>query len=271
MSKVEFCTDSSAGIIVLNDGDNGNRLNPESLEQLEKAIDALETDEKVRIIFLRAAGKYFCLGMDLVKAAEGKDVAEVRSAVSSYSRILDRLHNSAKMTVALVNAPVKAGGVGLTSACDMVFCTENADFELSESIFGLLPANVLPYLYMMRISPQAARYLVLTAQKIDAEKALKIGLVDDLFPTAEFEKKVRKLAKQLVRISPESVKQYKNLSLSFLEQGFSERRETAIRILTDLLGRDEVLQTVRDFNDGITPAWFTGFKPKESVSGITEE
>ncbi|MBN1647767.1 MAG: enoyl-CoA hydratase/isomerase family protein, partial [Spirochaetales bacterium] len=238
---------------------------------LEKALDELGGNKDIRIIFLRSSGKHFCLGMDLQKAAENAGKDNTGSAVEKYSHVLDMLHNSPKITISLVNGSVKAGGVGLTSACDMVFCTQKADFELSEALFGLLPANVLPYLYMLRLSPQKARYLVLTARKVDAKEAVQLGLAEEMFSENEFENKTRQIARQLLRIAPSAVGEYKKFSMDFLEKGFSERKRQAIETIKRLLADKTVMNTICDFNEGSTPAWFAKFRPEHSISGITEE
>ncbi len=271
MSAVTFYSENNAGIISLDEGDSGNRLDPERVGKVIEAFDLLTKNKSCRVIFIRSRGRDFCLGMDLEKAAASGNRQEIEKAVRRYSDLLEKLHSSDAVTVALVNGSVKAGGVGLVAACDIVIATENADFELSEAIFGIIPANVLPYLYMLRLSPQQSRYLVLTASKINAAKALSIGLVDEVCPVQDIEKKARSIGKQLMRISPQAVREYKNFSADFAEYSMEERKTAAVKKIAELLCRNETIDAIKGFNEGITPEWFSKFKPEKSITEIAGE
>lgn len=271
MPLISHYIDSGAGIITLEDGDSGNRLNPERLGQLNAAFTALENDEKARFIIIRSKGQNFCLGMDLQKAAEGNDTADVKEAVKLYAVILERIHTSEKTVVVLLDGSVKAGGVGLVAACDVVLASEKTDFELSETLLGIIPANVLPYIFMLRISPQAARYLILTASRISVQKAADIGLVDEVFSSEEFEKKVKTLCKQLMRISPDAAREYKSFSNEFLTMSFPDRKKAAIDKIVEMLQKKETIEAIQGFNEGELPSWFGRFKPEQKITAVDGE
>ncbi|MBB6479708.1 enoyl-CoA hydratase/isomerase family protein [Spirochaeta isovalerica] len=268
MSLVEKKIDSGAGIITLLDGEGGNRLNPSFLGEFSAALRDLSTDEKAKFIIIRSRGRNFCLGMDLVALEKGHaGMDDVVSAVKDYTSLLSDIYHSPKTVVALIDGPVKAGGMGIAAACDVVLASERASFELSEALIGIIPANVLPYLFMLRVPPQKARYLVLTAAQLDAHKAHAVGLVDEVYTVEGFEKGVKSLCRQIMRTSPQAVSVFKDFTHQFLESDFNGRKVLAEQTLFDLIKQESVLAAVKKFNEGDLPPWFGRFKPSEPVTG----
>ena len=265
MSLVSYYLDSGAGVITLEDGDNGNVLNPESLGSLAKAFSHLNENHEARFIVIRSRGENFCLGMDLNRVANAGQIDGLQNIVGVYADLLYAMYTSSKSLVALIDGPVKAGGVGIAAACDIVLASENASFELSEALFGLIPANVLPYLFSLRVSPQKARYLVLSAARIDARNAMNIGLVDEVFPRGSFETEARKVFRRLCRISPAAVGEYKKFTSRMLDLPFEQRKEEALHKLLELMKSEETLKAIQNFNEGLTPSWFSKFKPQKNI------
>ena len=140
----------------------------------------------MRAILLRSNGPAFCLGMDLARLGRARAArrpgAEAEKAVDRYAGVLKAIFSATLPVVCLVEGEVKAGGVGLVCACDIVVAGERATFELGEVIFGLIPANVLPYMLSLRMAPQKARYLVMSSRRISASEALRLNLVDEVVP-----------------------------------------------------------------------------------------
>ena len=147
MAPVEQYVDSQVAVITLNDGEHGNLLSPEGLAALASAFDHTLHDPGVRAVLLRSNGPAFCLGMDLARLAahdSARSRMDAERAVDSFAGVLQTIYSAHLPVVCLVEGEVKAGGVGLACACDIVVATERTTFELGEVIFGLIPANVLP-------------------------------------------------------------------------------------------------------------------------------
>ncbi len=259
MPFIEHCLDAGVALITLGDSENGNRLNYESLE-LMLSLFRRSLTEEARVIVLRSSADVFCLGMDLVKL-QSESRERLEKAISFYVDLLYAIYTSAKPVVCLLDGDVKAGAVGIVSACDAVLSTDRTTFEMGEVIFGLIPANVLPYLFSLRISPQKARYLTLVSKKISASEALGLGIIDELYRDSDFEKGVRNVIKRLFRSSPRALAEAKSFTADLLGRPFDEIRALAKKKFLELTGRDEVTQAVKAFNDGETPAWFERYKP----------
>lgn len=269
VKSVEYHVDDGAGIITLAKSSEGNRLNLDSLRELDRAIHTVLDDDSVRLVILRSNGSVFSLGLDFgaVVRAEQEEIRDAADEpVRLYRGILSTLFSCPKPVITVVQGEVKAGGVGLVCASDIVVAADNAGAELSEVIFGLIPANVLPYLLQTRVSLSRTRYLILTAKRLGAEEARREGLFDEVFPAAKLEKGVKKICKQLFRSSPEALARTKAFTLKLFETSLRERPDAAERELLDILGRKEARDEIIKFQEGELPSWFSSFSPEDRLT-----
>ena len=154
MALVRTHIDSKLAVITMQDSKTGNRLNKASLEEFSQSFHSMIQNPDTRAILLRSNGPQFCYGMDLdYLQSIQKDIQEGEIAVELFTGLLSKIHKSPKPIIALINGDVKAGGIGLVAACDIVIASTQSTFELSEVFFGLIPANVLPFL-SLRVSLQ---------------------------------------------------------------------------------------------------------------------
>ncbi|WP_439596805.1 enoyl-CoA hydratase-related protein [Falsiroseomonas sp.] len=162
----------------------GNPLSRASIAGLHAALDEAEGDAALRILTIQGAGGIFCAGMDFSEATATSDMDEdgIRALVGSLYDLFERFGASEIVTVALVDGPATAGGLGLVAASDVAIATPRASFQLSEILFGLLPATVAPFL-VRRMGVQDPYRMTLTAERMDAATALSRRLVDEVTET----------------------------------------------------------------------------------------
>jgi enoyl-CoA hydratase/carnithine racemase len=269
VALIEQYEDSHVAVITLSDGGHGNLLSPEGLDELAGALDRSLKDPRVRAILIRSEGPAFSRGMDLERlaAASERDFrAEAEIAVSRYGSVLQSLFSARLPIVCLVEGEVKAGGVGLVCACDIVVATEQATFELGEVIFGLVPANVLPYMLALRMPPQKARYLVMSSRKLHAAEALQVNLVDEVVNAAEAERRLREIFKRLLCSSPRALAAAKDFTAELIGTTPAEGGLLARRRLLELMHDPSTLEGVKAFQEGGVPAWFTRFRPEHPLT-----
>ncbi len=166
-------------IITLNRPEAKNSLSAELIEALRNALAEAASNANIRCIALFGNSEHFCTGMDFQEAiqTQHQTVAERETWNAHYIELLNTLSNIPKVTIACIEGVVVAGGMGLVSACDLVIAHEGARFSLSEALWGLLPAMVLPYM-IRRTGFQPAYRLTLTTESITATEAERIHLVD---------------------------------------------------------------------------------------------
>ena len=265
-------SDSGLLILTLNRGDEGNPLNLAVLKHLRQAIEDGTNAPEIRAILLRSNSDTFCIGMDLAALLSDKSDrgGDLRESIEAYSAVLTGIYASPKPVVCMLSGEVRAGGVGLACACDIVVATAETTLALTEVLFGLVPANVLPYLLGLRVSPQKARYLVLTAKTVEADEALRIGLIDEIEGRETMNRRLRTLVRQLMRSSPEALSEAKRLTRDMLWQDLDTSKESAIRALEHLANDPKVLEGIRAFREGQTPDWFSRFKPEADLFSSKE-
>jgi enoyl-CoA hydratase/carnithine racemase len=267
MAAIDRYVDSSVSVITLANSREGNRLNPELFDGLREAIREADGNPGVRAIVIRSDGPVFCHGMDLpALRTTGWDLERIKQAVGLYTDLLYLIHTLGKPVIAVVRGEVKAGGVGLAAACDLVIGTPEANFEMAEVLFGILPANVLPFLMGPRLPLQKARALVLTAKKVAGAEALRLGLLDELVTDDELEKKTKEILKRLLSFSPRALAETKRLTLALDGRDLPRILTLTRDALVTLLADRDTQKAIEGFLEGELPPWSLRFKPQRPLT-----
>ncbi|MDX2164992.1 MAG: enoyl-CoA hydratase-related protein [Gammaproteobacteria bacterium] len=167
--------------IILNRPDVNNAMDENVIQLFTDALIKLECDDRVRVICVKGAGKHFCSGADLnwmgraIHFTREENIADAEKLAS----LLEKLHNSVKPTIAMVQGATYGGGVGLVAACDIAVATPDAKFCFPEVKLGLVPALISPYVIAAIGERQARRYF-LTGEVFDAKRAKEIGLIHEI-------------------------------------------------------------------------------------------
>ncbi len=158
-----------------------NAFNEKLIADLSAACPQLDADPSVRVVVLAGRGRHFSAGADLNwmrRAAEGSEADNLADA-RRFARMLRALSGLSKPTIARVQGAALGGGTGLAAACDMAVASSDAVFATSEVKFGIIPAVISPYV-LRAIGPRHALRYFQSAEHISAERALMIGLVNEV-------------------------------------------------------------------------------------------
>ena len=229
-----------------------NSINDQMTQELLSALQAAEAEEAVKVLILEGLPDVFCTGMDFQEVADEKQVDPKASSHSFYN-ILKQMSQSSKVILSLVRGQVKAGGVGLVAASDFVIADETVTFVLSELLFGLLPACVLPFL-IRRVGFQKAYRLALTTQTISASQAYNWGLVDEY--TNDTNKLLSQYIRRLKYLPSSGVKELKDyINQLWIIQ--AETQELAVNKIYSLVINTTIQEKIKRFqSEGIFP-WQT--------------
>lgn len=159
-----------------------NALTASMIGEISAALDEAADDAGVRGVTLRGNGGVFCAGGDIKGfGATLSGDADARAALVEASREAGRFFRKVDETpmvvVALVEGAAMAGGLGLACAADFVASAGNAGFALGEVLLGIPPAQIAPVV-VARTGAAAARRIMLTGRRFDAEEAFRLGIVD---------------------------------------------------------------------------------------------
>jgi polyketide biosynthesis enoyl-CoA hydratase PksH len=252
--------------ITLNRPEVGNVVNLESLDRLYRHLAAAEADPECRAIVVEGRDGVFSRGMDfgfMLDKSERDGIDEGFAA--PYQRAVLQIRNSKKPVVAAVDGEVLAGGTGIALACDIVIATERSTFGLSEVLFGIIPAYVLPLL-LERVSFKRARYMVLASKKLTAGEALAFGAFDEVVPNDGLEKALTGYLKRLLFASPDALAQVKRYTDTIFRQSMDDAMVQAARQLSSLLGEKKNTDAIKAFMEGEMMPWTVRYKRRKTGS-----
>ncbi len=206
---------------------------------------------------LAGRGKSFSAGADLnwMKTAGEASFEDNVADARKLAAMLRRLAEMPKPTIARVQGAALGGGMGLAAACDICVAATAASFATSEVEFGLIPSAIGPYVLRAIGARQASRYF-LTAERIDARKALEIGLVHEVVEEDQLHQAVGALAEALLAGGPQAQAAAKALIRDMAGQSINNSlvEETARRIAA-LRGGGEAWEGLSAFLDKRPPRW----------------
>ncbi|WP_253444298.1 enoyl-CoA hydratase-related protein [Halomonas sp. Y3] len=207
-----------------------NALNSDVLSELERVLAELEARDDLRAVLVTGAGeKSFVAGADIAEMRT-KTPEEARAFARQALATLKRLETLPVPTVALVNGFCLGGGCELALACDWAVASDNAIFGQPEVLLGVIPGFGGTQRLPRRVGPAMAIDLCTTGRKIDANEALRIGLVNRVMPQSELEAYAEELTKQLGGNGPESVRAAKQA----IHDGMDQDLDSALALETAL-------------------------------------
>ena len=202
MPYTTILTDLADGVftLTLNRPEVLNAFNDLMAEEVQDALKKAERDEAVRCLVLTGAGKGFCAGQDLgVVQGRGDSFSFREHLRKTYNPIIARLRAMEKPVIGQVNGAAAGAGLGLALACDLRYAAEGAKLRLAFGAIGLAPDSGTS-LFLPRLIGYARAYeMAITNEPLTAEEALKIGLVNKVFPPGELRSAVRALAVKLAQ------------------------------------------------------------------------
>jgi enoyl-CoA hydratase len=188
-------------VITVNRPEKRNALNAAVRSELLAALDGLREDAGARVVVITGAGdKAFVAGADIAEFAE-RTPLEQRAAMSGR-RVFDEVAAFPLPTIAMVNGFALGGGCELAMACDIRVAGRSARFGQPEIRLGLIPGGGGTQRLPRLAGPGAALRLILTGEIIDAEEALRIGLVDILAADADLRTRTMDIARSMASYSP---------------------------------------------------------------------
>jgi methylglutaconyl-CoA hydratase len=193
--------DRGVARLTLNRPDKRNALRREIIEAMLESVRRIAADGTVRVFVLASTGDVFCAGMDLgqmqERATGENSAAEYQIDSQVYCDLLTAIFQLQIPTIAVVQGPALAGGMGLVCACDMVIVSEAAYFMLPEPMRGITAAMVTPLL-LYRVGAGPASYMLLSNEKISAMDARRMGLCHDLVPASDLGERVDLLVQSIL-------------------------------------------------------------------------
>jgi methylglutaconyl-CoA hydratase len=254
---IELQPGAGVAVVWLARPDVRNAFNEVMIAELTHAFRALDADPDVRAVVLAAQGTAFCAGADLnwMKKMAGYSLDENHADAIGLATMLATLAHMSKPTVARVHGHAFAGGMGLVAACDIAVAAHEVEFCLSEVKLGLIPATIGPYV-IAAMGERAAHRYMLTAERLSAAEAYRIGFVQEIVQSEELDATVNELLGYLVAAGPQALAATKDLIRAVTGRPVDRKlmEETAKRI-AKVRASPEGKEGVRSFLEKRKPAW----------------
>ena len=189
--------------ITLNRPDARNAIDLTMRRELVAALDDVEADEAGRVLVLTGAGGHFCAGGDVKSMrAQRSTAAEGRARVELLNRMVRRLVDFPRPTLAMVDGYAVGAGTNLALCCDLVVASDRAKFGELFNKIGLVPDGGGTWLLSRLVGLARAKELIFTGEVFDAAEAARIGLVNRVVPVVELEWVTRALAEKIAAGPP---------------------------------------------------------------------
>ncbi|MGV8843362.1 MAG: enoyl-CoA hydratase [Pseudomonas sp.] len=232
-----------------------NTWDRDSLIGLKQLIEHLNRDDDIYALVITGQGsKFFSAGADLKLFAEG-DKARAREMAQRFGEAFEALRDFRGVSIAAINGYAMGGGLECALACDIRIAERQAQMALPEATVGLLPCaggtQALPWL----IGEGWAKRMILCGERVDADTALRIGLVEQLVDSGEALSHALLLAAKVARQSPVSVRALKPLLQGARERGPNTWLAQERECFVDLFDADDTREGVNAFLEKRDPQW----------------
>ncbi|MFJ5625386.1 enoyl-CoA hydratase [Peribacillus loiseleuriae] len=244
-------------VVTLNRPATANALSVKLLKEFNHALETVTTDPTVRCIIITGTGnKVFCAGADLKERME-MDEVQVRRTVELIRNTMDAVQNLPVPVIAAINGAAFGGGLELALACDIRLASTTAKMGLTETSLGIIPGAGGTQRLPRIVGVSFAKELIFTARKIDAEEALKLGILNKITEADQLMNKALELAAEISRNAPLSLKAAKKAINEGIDMEIARGLEIEKRWYDTIIESKDRLEGLQAFKEKRRPL-FTG-------------
>lgn len=206
-------------LLTINRPKQLNALNKETIAELHQALEALQSNDEVRVLIITGSGeKSFVAGADIKEFADFSVTEGTELAAQGQATLFDYIENFSKPVIAAVNGFALGGGLELAMSAHIRIASSNAKLGLPEVTLGLIPGYGGTQRLAQLVGKGRAFEMVLSAQMIDAQRAYDTGLVNHTVEQEELLTSARKLASKIAFNSPMAI----NSAIKSLNAGYKD-------------------------------------------------
>jgi enoyl-CoA hydratase len=248
---VQYSTDRGIARIALDSPRNRNALSAALVAQLTEALATAAAEDSVRAVELTHTGSTFCAGADLTEASRGG----MSTGAERLIALLKLIVTLPKPVVGSIDGHVRAGGLGLVGACDIVVAGPASTFAFTEVKLGLAAA-VISLTTLPRMDPRAASRYYLTGETFDAAAAARIGLITEA--VEDIDAGTLAVLDRLRAASPQGLRETKPLLTAAVLADFDTRASELAELSARLFGSEEAAEGMAAFLEKRRPSWAAG-------------
>jgi methylglutaconyl-CoA hydratase len=217
-------------------------------------LETAAADDDVRVVVLTGTGSTFCAGADLAAAAAGGEAGFASSGPDALVRVLTLMLEHPKPIIARIQGHVAGGGNGLVAASDIAIASAEARFAFSEVRVGVAPA-VISVVCLQVMHRRDAQELLLTGERVDADRALRAGLVTSVAPPDALDASVDSFVASLLLGGPGALAGAKELLRRVPALDQRAAFDLTARVSASFFSSDEAREGMTAFLEKRRPAW----------------
>ncbi|WP_028109878.1 crotonobetainyl-CoA hydratase [Ferrimonas futtsuensis] len=258
MSESLHVTRNGHVLEIVLDRPKANAIDAKTSYAMGEVFMMFRDDPELRVAIITGAGeRFFSAGWDLKAAAEG-EAPDADFGPGGFAGLTE-LFDLDKPVIAAVNGYAFGGGFELALAADMIVCAENASFALPEAKLGIVPDSG-GMLRLPKVMPQAiVTEMMMTGRRMDAEEALRWGVVNRVVPVDQLMDSARELAAQIAQSAPLAVAALKEVCRTTaemtVEEGYRFTRSGALKHYPAVLHSEDALEGPAAFAEKRDPVW----------------
>jgi len=240
------------------DRPKANAIDAKTSFAMGEAFIAFRDDPELRVAIITGAGeRFFSAGWDLKAAADG-EAPDADFGPGGFAGLTE-LFNLDKPVIAAVNGYAFGGGFELALAADMIICSRNASFSVPEAKLGIVPDSGGMLRLPKILPPAIAMEMMMTGRSMDAEEALRWGVVNAVVESEQLMPHARELAAQIAANAPLAVAAikeiYRETSELPVEEGYRHARSGKLKHYPSVLHSEDALEGPTAFAEKREPVW----------------
>src|SRR5215207_316989 len=253
---IRFSDADGIATIALDQPETRNALSGQVLDELLDAFAAAKADPAVRCVVLTSTHeKVFSSGGNLAGFAADEPLIHKHFEVGArFPRLFRAIGELGKPTICAANGHVLAGALGLALACDLIIARQGVRFGTPEINVGVFPFMIMALIYR-NVGRKKTNELLLLGEQIEAEEALRIGIVNKVVPEPDYGAAVADWAGKLAAKSPVMMRMGKDAMFRQQDLGFVEAVDFLRSQLTIAFSTEDIHEGVKAFFEKREPVW----------------
>ena len=254
---IQFEKIKAVAKITLNRPEKYNSFVKEMALQLQKKLDDCSQDETIRSVMITGSGKAFCAGQDLKEAIDpdGPGIEEI--ALEHLHPIIQKIREIEKPVIAAVNGVAAGAGANLALSCDIVVAAKSASFIQAFSNIGLIPDSGGTYFLPRLIGLPRATAIMMTGEKVSAEKAESLGMIYHVYEDSEFDTNSFKISQTIASMPTKALGFTKKLLTQTFQNSLEEQLDLEAKTQFLSANSEDHKEGIQAFLEKRTPQ-FTG-------------
>ena len=211
-STIKYEVDNRVARVTFNRPEIHNAFNNTVITEMQQVFNEIKKDDNIRVVVLTGAGKSFCAGADLnwMRSVVNQSFEQNLAESNALAELFHSMYSCKRPIIGRINGAAIGGGTGFVAVCDIAITARSAVFSFSEVKIGVVPACIGPYV-VKKIGEGKTRELFITGERMNAERAHEVGLVNRVVDNDQLDSEVDKLIKFILSSGPEAVAMAKKL------------------------------------------------------------